>query len=193
MILVGLTGGIGSGKTVVCHVFRQLGVPVFNADDAARALYDTEPGIKEKMTCLFGKHIYSRGRLDRSMLSELIFRDSGLRERVSAIVHPAVRRDFLNWCAAHQQHRYVVLEAAILFESHAEDMVDRVITVLAPEKLRVKRLLTRTGMTRDRIRSIMDSQLPDEERISRSDYIVTNDDNTLVIPQVLRIHNELNG
>ncbi len=191
MIKAGVTGGIGSGKTTVCHVFRQLGVPVFQADVVAKELYDTNESVRNKMTGLLGESIYDGGNLDKRKLSRLIFSDRELLHQVNRIVHPEVASYFLEWCQNHTHDRYVIQESAILLESNANKNMDVIITVTAPVDLRMKRVMKRQGMTKQLVVCIMENQMPDEMKIKQSHYIIENDDQHLIIPQVMKIHEAL--
>jgi dephospho-CoA kinase len=191
MIKVGVTGGIGSGKTIVCKVFASLGVPVYYADKAARMLTETNSRIQKELIALLGKDIYNDNGLNRSLMSALIFKNKKLIEDVNRIIHPYVKEDFTNWAEMHHKKDYVIQEAAILFESGSNRLVDICITVTAPLDIKIKRLLLRNGMTEVRIRDIMANQWSDEKKIQLSDFVINNDEKSLILPQILFIHQQL--
>ncbi|MBN2213525.1 MAG: dephospho-CoA kinase [Bacteroidales bacterium] len=191
MIKVGLTGGIGSGKTTVCKVFRQLGIPVYHADIQARMLSDADPDIRKALTGLCGKNIYTQSGLDRKRLSEVIFSNIDLLQKVNAIIHPRVIEDFNQWMTENHEDRYIIHEAAILFESGLNTLFNKIITVVAPEEIRIRRIMEREGVSEDYVRNIIRNQWPEKKKKSLSDYIIINDQKKLVLPQVLKIHNEL--
>ncbi len=191
MLKIGLTGGIGSGKTIVAGIFRRLGIPVYHADDQARIIADTDLAVRDELQLLLGKEIYTANGLDREKMSSVIFSNPELLAEVNLIIHPRVRDHFFKWMASLPASRYIMQEAAILFESGASKFFDRFIAVSAPTELRIKRLLNRKGMTREKILNVMNNQMDEEEKIRRSDYVIHNDEKTPLLPQVLEIHNEL--
>lgn len=188
---IGITGGIGSGKTIVSEVFKILGVPVFNSDSEAKYLVDKDPDVKKKLKAAFGNDIYSDTGLNREKMAGIIFKDKNALEKMNSIVHPAVRKLFNNWCLKHNDLQYVLQEAAILFESGASKQLDKVITVYAPENERINRVMRRNNISRDDVKNRIKNQLSDEEKIKKSDYVIKNFSNYLVIPQVLEIHKQL--
>ncbi|MDR1338501.1 MAG: dephospho-CoA kinase [Prevotellaceae bacterium] len=194
MLRVGLTGGIGSGKSIVCKVFFMLGIPVYQADIAAKKLYDTDFKLRDELKLLFGEHLYNAdGMLDRQKLAGIIFSDKESLEKVNRLVHPAVRRNFLEYVSGLSETTpYVIHEAAILYESKLENMFDRVINVQAPENIRIKRILSREATSEKDVKQRIAVQWPDELKIELSDYNIINDDKTLILPQILQIHRELN-
>jgi len=191
MIKVGVTGGIGSGKSIVCRVFEYLGIPVYYADLHSRMLVDSEPEIREKLTVLFGPDIYTGHVLNRPFFAAVIFSDRQLLEAANGIIHPYVRKDFDRWARSHAGKKYVIEEAAILFESGGNTQVDKSITVVAPVEVRVNRVLKRPGMTPERILDIMANQWPDEKKAKVADFVIVNDEKSLVLPQILSIHRQL--
>jgi len=193
MLKVGLTGGIGSGKTVVAGIFRQLGAPVYDADTEARLLTENNSEIKAELEKKFGSDIFLKsGSLDRSKLSSLVFSNPEKLNLLNSIIHPIVKQHFISWLQ-EQNSPYIIKEAAILFESGSHRDLDRTIVVTAPEEIRIQRVMTRDNTTREKVKDIMKNQWSEEELIKRSDYIVTNDDQTLVIPQVLKLHRLLSS
>jgi len=191
MIKAGVTGGIGSGKSIVCRVFETMGIPVYYADLHSRRLVDSEPELRKKLIGLFGQEIYNGNILNRPRFAAEIFADPQRLEAANSIIHPWVRKDFDRWVRAYPDKKYVIEEAAILFESGGNTQVDKCITVLAPVEVRMKRILKRPGMTPDRIREIMANQWPDEKKAALADFVIVNDEKTLIIPQILFIHDQL--
>lgn len=187
---VGVTGGIGSGKTTVCRIFSILGVPVFSADETARAIMDTDIDIAQQINNVAGRNMYSESGLDRTGLAALIFNNRDLLERINKIVHPAVRKKFEIWSGALDAE-YVIYEAAILFESGAFSMLDRIITVIAPVEERIERVVKRNNLSREQVLERIRNQSDDEYKISRSDYVINNSENEMVIPVIISIHNEI--
>jgi dephospho-CoA kinase len=188
MIKVGITGGIGSGKSLICKVFLCLGVPVYHADLEAKLLTNTDSGIRNQLTGLLGEDIYANGSLDRQKMAGLVFNNSGLLHNVNKIIHPRVAAHFQNWLKHHANQPYIIQESAILFESNTYRFFDKIVTVTSPEEIRIKRVISREGMTVETVRSIMQNQMPEEEKISRSHHVIINDENKLVLPQVLKLH-----
>ena len=189
MRIAGITGGIGSGKTTVCAIFSSLGIPVFNADDEAKALYSTEM-IREKVIGLLGKKSYKKEVLDRSYVAKKVFSDPDLLAQLNSIIHPAVQEKFSEWWAS-QSSPYVLKEAAILFESGADKGTDLVITVAAPKDIRIQRVMKRDQCKAEEVEKRMKSQWTQAEKIKRSKYVIINDEIEMLIPQVLKIHQEL--
>jgi len=187
---LGVTGGIGSGKTTVCKVFSVLGVPVFSADDEARKLQDNDIDLRRKINALAGKDLFTSGKLDRASLAELIFRNRELLEKVNSVVHPAVFSYFREW-VKKQDTPYSIMEAAILFESGASEMMDRVLTVVTPIEERIERVVNGKRLTREQVTERIMNQIDDETRISKSDYVIFNSENDMIIPAVLGVHKEM--
>ena len=187
---IGITGGIGSGKTTVCMFFETLGVPVYYADTQARQLMNTDPELKASIMGYFGSGMYRDGTLDRSKLAEIIFNDKTALEKVNSWVHPAVARDFEQWCS-RQTAPYVLEEAAIIFESNLAHRFEKVILVTAPDHIRIHRVCARDNATPQAVRSRMTHQWPEEKKMSLADYIIYNDGEHLITPQVMEIHKRL--
>jgi dephospho-CoA kinase len=187
---LGITGGIGSGKTSVCRVFSILGVPVFSADPVASALMENDDKLKNKINELAGKDLYTGGKLDRSGLAALMFNNIEVLNRINSLVHPLVFRQFGDW-VLQQDTPYVIMEAAILFESGASKLVDRIATVVAPVEERIQRVIHRNNLTREMVTERIRNQMSDEEKISRSDYVIRNSENEMIIPAILNIHYEI--
>ena len=187
---LGITGGIGSGKTSVCRVFNVLGIPVFSADAEAREIMDSDPEIIEKVKRITGTDLYASGSLARMELAGLIFNNENLLKEINAVVHPVVFEHFRIW-EKSVSAPYVIMEAAILFESGASELVDRIVTVVAPVEERIERVVRRNNLTREQVISRMKNQLNDEDKIRRSDYIIYNSEHEMIIPSILKIHEEI--
>ncbi len=190
MLKLGVTGGIGSGKTSVCRVFEVMKIPVFSADRVANEIMDTDKTIIDGLKSIAGGKIYLNGSLDRPSLSALIFNDYELLGKVNSLVHPAVFNTFAKW-ASEQSSHYVIMEAAILFESGAFKLVDRVATVVAPLEERITRIIQRNMLSRDQIAERMRNQMDDLTRSKQSDYIINNSENDMIIPVILKIHSDI--
>jgi dephospho-CoA kinase len=191
MILVGVTGGIGSGKTIVCHIFEQLGIPVYNADERAKTITATDPIVKEKIKIRFGTSIYSAKGLNREKLAAIVFNDPIALAGLNHIVHPAVQKDYEEWLKLQKDSPYTIKEAAIIFETGSYKEFDQIVLIIAPEDLRISRVLKRNNITADEVKRRIANQASDEYKIILSNFIVQNDEQTLLIPQVLKIHNKL--
>lgn len=187
---LGVTGGIGSGKTSVCRVFTVLGIPVFSADAEAKDIMDNDKSIIKRINSYAGKNLYPDGKLDRTMLATLIFNDSSLLEKVNSLVHPIVFEHFRGW-ELEQTTPYVIMEAAILFESGASGLVDKIATVVAPIEERVDRVIHRSSLSREQVMERMRNQMDDYERIKFSDYIIPNSETDMIIPAILEINNDI--
>ena len=182
------TGGIGSGKSCVVQAFRTLGVPSYDCDRAAKELYDRDPELLASVVALTGPEVIGpEGRLDRAVLAGRIFSDPALRSAVEALVHPAVIRDFDRWKAV-QEGPLVVIEAAILLENPKfSGLYDCVVTVAAPESVRIDRVVARDGLAPEQVRRRMASQWDDAARAAAADYILENDDRQAMLPVILDI------
>ena len=187
MIVVGLTGGIGSGKTTIGKQFESFGIPVYIADDEAKALMNRSKVIKRKLIKLFGKPAYKDDKLNRPYLSSKIFNDKELLDKMNAIVHPKVASHFKRWLKK-QKAPYAIKEAAIIFEHNMEDQYDFIITVVADEDLRIERVVDRDNSTEEKIRAIIKNQLTDDEKIKRSDFVIVNNELKIAKQQAAEIH-----
>ena len=187
---LGVTGGIGSGKTSVCRVFDVLRVPVFSADRDATETMEKDKTIIGKLNSIAGKDLYVTGSLNRMELARIIFNDKTLLEKVNLLVHPAVFDHFRNW-ALGQIAPYVIMEAAILFESGGSKFVDRVATVVAPVEQRIERVIQRNKLSREQVMERMKNQMDDETRIKLSDYVINNSENDMIITAILEIHKDI--
>lgn len=190
MIKVGLTGGIGSGKSTVARILRVLDVPVFEADAAGREILAKDPHVRKAVIARFGEGIYPGSEVDRSALAAVVFQDAHALKDLNAIIHPAVRNAFGKWMG-DQVSPYAVMEAAILADSGGYKAFDRIIVVSAPEEIRIQRVMQRDKVERASVVARMANQVGEQERLHIADHVVQNDDHQLVIPQVLDIHREL--
>jgi len=188
MLKIGITGGIGSGKTTVCRVFELLGIPIFYADTVAKLIMNTDPVLKEEILKTFGQKSYSNdGQLNRAYLSSIVFNNESELNKLNALVHPAVFRAFDKWLAIHYDAPYIIKEAALLFETESHKMCDLTLLVVSPEASRVQRVIARDGISQDEIALRMKRQLSDEQKIKLSDHILFNDESQLLIPQILAL------
>lgn len=190
MLRVGLTGGIGSGKSTAARIFEALGVPVYVSDDRAKALMNGDEELISQIKAEFGDEAYLNGALDRSRMAALAFSDKGALARLNAIAHPAVLADFDLW-ARVQNAPYVVMESAIIFEAGIAPLLDYVITVSAPVEERLDRAVRRDGSDPEGIRRRMGSQMSDSEREARADFTLDNSDEALLLPRIIEIHEKL--
>ena len=187
---VGLTGGIGSGKSIICRIYTLLGVPVFHSDMEARRIMDRDPSIRLKIIERFGEEIYTDNKLDRNKLAGLVFSDQKKLHSLNSIVHPVVSRAFELWLQCLEDEAYIIKEAAIIFESGTDSNLDCVITVTAPVDIRIKRIIARDGVEESMVLDRIKSQMSEEELISRSQHVIVNDGSQMVIPQVLDLHRQ---
>lgn len=191
MLKIGLTGNIGSGKTVVARIFSQLGVPVFFADNEARELFEDDH-IKSEIRKLFGSAVFSpSGEVLRPVIAEIVFSDQKLLEKLNKIIHPAVREKYFRWCLDHADAHYTLYEAAILFESGYYREMDKVICVVAPEELRTRRVMQRDNLPAEEVKRRMANQWEEGRKVELADYIIRNDETDSVIQQVIRVHREM--
>lgn len=190
MIIVGLTGGIGSGKTTVAKQFSELGIPVYIADDEAKSLMRRSKIIKRKLIKLFGVNAYVEGELNKPFLANIIFNDKTYLQKMNAIVHPKVARHFEKW-VLKQDAPYVIKEVAILFENGGHKLCDFVITVTAPKETRIQRLLKRDNTSKEKIEAIMKNQWTDAEKVKHSHFVIENIELENTKKQVLKIHKKL--
>ncbi len=191
MYQVGLTGGIGSGKTLVCNVLEKLGVPVYYADSAARRLMNSNTDLINKIVGMFGKEAYKEESINRLYLAEQVFGNPQKLSDLNSVVHPVVREDYNSWAISQKDAAYVVEEAAILFESGANRFMDEIVWVYAPDTLRIKRVMERDGVDEKSVRRRMKYQMDDEERKGLADYIIHNDETEMLLPQIITMHTKL--
>jgi dephospho-CoA kinase len=185
---VGLTGGIGSGKSVVAMVFRHLGVPVYQADIEAKKLYADRDVIREVVSLFGNTVIGENGLIDRARLASIVFKDSSKLENLNSILHPRVEEHFLKWLVEHKESPYIIHEAAILFESGFDKFFDKIITVTAPLELCILRVMERDGVSAFQVEQRMKKQWGQELKASKSDFVLVNNGKRLLLPQILNIH-----
>ena len=190
MVKVGLTGGIGSGKTTVAKIFELLGVAVYYADDAAKRIMNEDKELRAAIQKQFGEESYRDGELDRSYLASKVFNDSFQLEILNSLVHPATIRDAADWMN-QQTSPYTIQEAALIFESGAAEGLDYVIGVCAPTQLRIKRTMERNNVSHDEVVKRINNQLDEEIKMKLCDFIIQNDEQQLLIPQVIGLHQKL--
>lgn len=190
MMLVGLTGGIGSGKSTVAQMFRDLGVPVYDSDKEAKSLMVNSPELKSAIIDLLGDKAYSKNTLNRSYIAELVFKDAGLLKKLNKIVHPAVRQHFLEWAMA-QATPYVIQETALIFENGAQDNYSATILVTAPLKLRLQRVMARDGVGKQVVLDRMKNQMDDNQKIDLAQFCIENIDLEETKEKVKRLHAQL--
>lgn len=187
--LIGVTGGIGSGKSMVCRLFECLDIPVYYADSRAKWLTNHNSEIRERVVALLGPDAYEpEGRYNTVFVSSKVFKNEALLKDLNAIIHPVVLRDTQEWVKQHSGLPYVVKEAAIMGRAGQANVVDYVVVVQAPAEIRVKRILQRDQRTEQEIRAIIARQVSDASRLDIADYVVNNDDSSALIPQVLELH-----
>lgn len=192
ILKIGITGGIGSGKTTICKIFETLGIPVYYADDRAKWLMVNNLDLVSKLKSLFGKEAYlENGELNRKYISSKVFSDISLLEKLNSIVHPAVFKDGIQWHDSFKDVSYTLKEAALLFESGGYKNLDKVITVYAPKEVRIQRVMNRDGSSRAEVEARIDKQMPDAEKMELADYIIKNDERNKLIQQVLEIHQKI--
>ena len=183
---IGITGGIGAGKSLVAEIIKAMGYPVYNSDERAKELTESNPKIKEGLIYLFGEEIYQNDTLNKFALAQAIFSDDSLREKVNALIHPIVREDFNLWALA-QNNSLVFNESAILFETGSFKNFDAIILVYAPAELRIKRIMKRDNYSENEVLKRMNSQFSDEEKYQLTEFRVLNDEQTPLLVQVEQI------
>lgn len=188
--ILGLTGGIGSGKTTVAKMFCELGVPVYYADEEAKKLMNTSPKIREKIIKLFGEEAYSNEVLNRSFIAQLVFTNKKKLNALNQIIHPEVATHFASWLSK-QTHPYVLKEVAVLFESEMEDQFDFILTVTAPKTMRLERAMQRDHKTANEVLSVMNNQWDEDKKIQKSDFVIHNLDVQQTIIEVEGINKKI--
>ncbi|MBT7620680.1 MAG: dephospho-CoA kinase [Flavobacteriales bacterium] len=187
---IGITGGIGSGKTYVASVFKSLGIPIFNADIQAKKIMTSSRKLIKLLKEEFGNDIYKDSDLNKEKLASIVFSNSDKLQKLNSLVHPIVKEEFNNWCKK-QTSPYIIKEAAILFESNSHIGLDAVICVSAPLDLRIERLLNRDDYSEKEIKKRIENQISQEEKEKLSDYIIVNDEKDLLLPKIIKFHKEL--
>lgn len=187
MVRIGITGGIGSGKSIVSSLLQLHGIPVYNADLETKALNNTSPIIKEQLTKHFGEDLYLNNELDKKKFANIIFNDPEKLKLANSIIHPEVLKHFEEWCAQRSNHSIVALEAAILFESNFHTYLDKVVTIYSPLNIRVERVSMRDNVPTEMVENRMQHQMPEAEKIRMSEYVIVNDCKNSLIEQVERL------
>jgi len=189
MLKVGITGGIGSGKSTICRLFELLGIPVYYADDRAKWLIQNDPTLKTNIVKHFGNSSFTNeGIYNRAYMADIVFNAADKLALLNALVHPVVKQDSQNWLARNASYQYVIKEAALLFESGSYRQLDRTLFVYAPRELRIKRVMERDGVSREVVESRMNAQWPDDKKKSLANDIIYNDGSQSIILQVLKFH-----
>ena len=196
MLRIGITGGIGSGKTTVAKIFEVLGVPVYYSDDAAKRLMNEDAALQQKLVEHFGTDVFENGQLNRTYLASIVFNDPGKLELLNSIVHPVTIADAEKWMkqlskTGTKKRAYAMKEAALIFESGAQKKLDYVIGVNAPYKLRLQRAMQRDNLTKEAVESRMEKQMDETKKMNLCNFIITNDEDELLIPQVVELHKKL--
>ncbi len=185
MIKIGITGGIGSGKSIVASLFEFHDVPVYNADNETKKLNNTSPYIREQLIQHFGEEVYDNNKqLDKKKFAEIIFSDNKKLELANSIIHPEVLKHFNDWCLQHSDHKIVAIEAAILLEANFQVHIDKVVTVYSPLSQRISRVMNRDGVSEAEVRSRMKYQISERDKIRMADYVIMNDHQSSLIDQV---------
>ena len=190
MLRVGITGGIGSGKSTVSKIFEVLGIPVYYADDASKRLMNEDETLKEKLRSIFGKETYTDGQLNRAYLSSIVFNNPEKLSLLNSIIHPATIKDAEEWMLK-QTTPYAIKEAALIFESGSQQYLDKVIGVYAPAAVRIHRVMQRDNVTREEVLSRMNKQIDEQMKMRLCDYVIMNDEQELLISQVIEIHKKI--
>jgi dephospho-CoA kinase len=190
MLKIGLTGGIGSGKTTIAHIFEVLGIPVYYADDAAKRLMNEDELLKKQIIDSFGNESYKDGKINRIFLAKEVFSSIEKTTKMNGIVHPITIADAEKWMQ-QQTTAYAIKEAALIFEAKAEKNLDLVIGVQSPLSLRIKRVMQRDNITEESVLARMQKQMDEDDKMSRCDFIIVNNEKELLIPQVIAIHEKI--
>ncbi|MCO6500466.1 MAG: dephospho-CoA kinase [Vicingus serpentipes] len=190
--IIGLTGGIGAGKSTVAMIFKALGVPVFNSDIEAKRIVNTDKEVIASIKKVFGEDVYLHNVLDSKKIADLAFTDKTVLHKLNGIIHPKVKEAFDKWIKNNPQEKVLIKEAAILIETGNYQDLDKLILVVAPKEVKVTRVMNRDGVDSVAVTNRMNAQLPDVEKQKVADFIIHNNDEQLVIPQVLSIYKQLN-
>lgn len=192
MFKIGLTGGIGSGKTTIAKIYECLGIPVYYADNRAKWLMNNDINIITHIKSLFGNESYhENGHLNRAFLAEIVFNSPKKLKQLNRLIHPAVQKDTEIWHQQHLHHPYTIKEAALIFESGQEKHLDKVIFVYAPKYVRIERVMRRDKVNRSQVEARMKNQMKDSEKRALSDFVIRNNGKHALIPQVIQLHKKL--
>ncbi len=189
-LLVGLTGGIGSGKSIVAKIFESLGVPIFDADNEAKSIINNNADVVKEVVAEFGE-VYDHGKLNANKMAQFVFSDKEALEKLNNIIHPKVKENFENWIEKNNQAPILIKEAAILIETGTYQQMDKIILVIAPEDLRIRRVMERDGVQKKEVLKRMKNQFSDEEKLNFADYILNNDEKELLLPQIIDLYHAL--
>jgi len=192
VLRLGLTGGIGSGKSTVAQIFEVLGIPVYNADISAKKIMNEDKGLRSSIINIFGEQAYENNILNRKYISSIVFSDPAKLQQLNALVHPATKKDGEKWMQK-QTSPYAIHEAALIFEAKVSDRLDLVIGVSSPLELRIKRAMERDKVSREEVLKRMDQQLDEKLKMNKCDFVLINNEQQLLIPQVLELHEKLIG
>jgi len=191
MLKVGITGGIGAGKSLVCRIFETMNVPVFHADDESKKILFNDEKVVDELRKTFGEEIFSEGIPDRKKIASIVFRNQEKLKFLNSILHEITFQHFTEWVLEKKNAPYTLMEAALIYESGAEKFLDKVIAVASPEAIRIKRTMERDRLTEQEVRARMKNQLEPEVVEKRADFTIVNDEEQLIIPQVCAIHEQL--
>lgn len=191
MIKLGITGGIGSGKSTVSEIFSLCGVPVYIADIESKRITESSSVVREQLIDLFGDELFAKGMLNKPLLASYIFNESSNLQKVNAIIHPEVKKDFYEWVNRHKECDIVAQEAAILYESGFDKLMDKIVVVYTPLDMRIQRTMQRDGVSREKVLDRIRNQMPDEEKVELSDFVIVNDGTISLVEQVLKIIQKL--
>jgi len=193
-IQIGITGGIGAGKSTICQIFKTLGVPVYNADDRAKWLMNNDEDLKEDIVAEFTEKAYNDDGLDREYLAANVFHDQRKLNMLNNLVHPMVAYDYHEWVMSHQETPYMIKEAALMFEGGSFRELDKTIVVTAPEELRIDRVLKRDPQRDEtQVKEIISKQMPVADAVDRADFVLLNDGSSLILPKVLELHEQFSA
>ncbi|SIQ59455.1 dephospho-CoA kinase [Maribacter ulvicola] len=187
MKIIGLTGGIGSGKSTVAAMFKELGIPVYDSDARAKYLMNTSDIVIEQLIMLLGEEAFEKGKLNRRYIADKVFKDPAILEKLSGIVHPVVRQDFVDW-TKKQDACYVIQETALLYENNSQELYDEVILVTAPKEMRIDRVCARDNSTRQQVEARMNNQLGDAAKMKLANFIIDNTNLVSTRENVLQVH-----
>ncbi len=190
--VIGITGGIGSGKSTLSKYLRTEGYLVYDSDLVAKHLQNENPKIRKQLVDLFGEKVYSKQGLNRQILAQLVFGNKELLSKLNSIVHPVVETDFKNWIKIHLNQKFLFIESAILFESKFNQLVDKVIVITASEEVRIFRVMKRDGITAEQVKARMSNQVSEDTKMSKADFIIHSDDNMSLVDKMHKILQELN-